>query len=64
MEKIWAGEQLAQNVIFKSSLQLCCGMWIKEGKTNQEAKSRYQMVKLGFGEGSKNAKKWMHLKGI
>ena len=53
-----------QNVIFKSSLQLCCGMWIKEGKTNQEAKSRYQMVKLGFGEGSKNAKKWMHLKGI
>lgn len=23
-----------------------------------------QMVKLGFGEGSKNAKKWMHLKGI
>ena len=23
-----------------------------------------QMVKLGFGEGSKNAMKWMHLKDI
>lgn len=37
-------------------------MWIREGKTNQEAKYRYQMVKPGFGEGSENAKKWMHLK--
>lgn len=48
-------EDLIDNLsgsIFKSSLQLCCGVWIREGKTNQEAKYRYQMVKPGFGEGT------------
>lgn len=42
----------------------CAGEVDQEGKTNQEAKYRYQMVKPGFGEAVKNAKKWMHLKGI